>query len=190
MVLEEYIVVVRGHTGNNQREFTYWVDPHKKPNIKSVLKDFKVNSQIQNIDQWKLCTLGGNEIRFLADYADRILVLTPTKSPSVKLPSISTAASYSTSSTDSDFAGKSEINSKVRHLSKSSSTLPSLSPNESSTSINRYRSKSIDNAFPKKRRHRRNRADFADDVENSRDRSKQQFATTNSRHPKENKAVR
>lgn len=134
MVLEEYVVFVRGHSGNNQRKFTYLVDPHKKPNIKSVLKDFKHDAQIHNIDEWKLCTLAGTEIRFLADYADRILVLTPiqisSSSTTPKLPSIRT-----TSNNRSVTLTMSSIRSDNNNLlsKSSSSTLPSLYSTTSSS---------------------------------------------------------
>lgn len=78
MVLEEFVVIVRGHNGRGKRQFTYSVDPRKKPNAESVLKDFRLDSQIEDERHWRLCTLTGKEIRWLADYADRVLVLEPT----------------------------------------------------------------------------------------------------------------
>lgn len=83
MVSEEFVVIVRGHNGKGKRQFTYYVDPRKKPNAESVLRDFRIDSQITDEREWRLCTLTGKEIRWLTDYADRVLVLEPVNGHSV-----------------------------------------------------------------------------------------------------------
>uniref|UniRef100_A0A915JW88 Uncharacterized protein n=1 Tax=Romanomermis culicivorax TaxID=13658 RepID=A0A915JW88_ROMCU len=78
MTLKTYVVLIKdGYDGKLMGKFTYIADPSKKPYIDSVLEDFKSMKQIRSIKNWRVITLGGNDVRFLTDYKDRVLVVIP-----------------------------------------------------------------------------------------------------------------
>lgn len=84
MVLNEYLVYVKGKTGTRE-EFVYTLDKFKKLyTIKDLTTDLKTEAGVTKNETWKLCNSKGIEVKHLKDCSDGIMVL----SLADKLPAI------------------------------------------------------------------------------------------------------